>query len=107
MERCQRLRIHYPGLGRRPDLCSYQTNQTGLLVYYAASKDKQGRSCAVDVTYAEKRKDSAKRTSGKTAAVVSIAAFFILLAALTFVFRLIPIFILPLYAVTSTITFIA
>ncbi len=84
---------------RRP-----QVNQH---VYYSLSKDKQGRICATKVTYISKMTSSPQRRISQFAACSVVVLFFIILSILTFVISVIPLFIIALYAVVSTITFFA
>jgi uncharacterized membrane protein YsdA (DUF1294 family)/cold shock CspA family protein len=94
--------IHIKAIKRR-----YQRPQPGQLVYYSLSKDKQGRICAANVTYAGKEHSSPQRKRQLAAACIFVTLFFAALAVLTYVVRLIPQFIIALYAVASVVTFIA
>lgn len=87
------------GRGQRP-----QNNQQ---VAYSMSKDRQGRTCAAHVVYVGKQPSSAKRVITQVTTLVSIALFFIMLSVLTFYFKIIPRYIIALYAGASAITFIA
>jgi len=81
--------------------------QINQQVYYTPSKDKQGRICAADVSHVGKEHASPQHMMRQIAAFIFVALFFAVLAVLTFVLKLIPEFIIALYAVASVITFIA
>ncbi len=80
--------------------------QVNQQISYSTSKDKQGRPCAVDVAYVGKQSASPQHRKARIAAIIFVALFFTALAALTFIMQLVPIFIIALYTVASTITFI-
>jgi uncharacterized membrane protein YsdA (DUF1294 family)/cold shock CspA family protein len=85
---------------------SYQRPQVNQQVSYSLSKDKQGRSCAADVTPIGKKPPTPQRRISKAASLIFVTLFFSALGILTFVTPLIPTFIITLYAIASTITFI-
>lgn len=88
----------FPKQNQRP-----QINQQ---VFYSLSKDKQGRVCAADIVHAGKQPTNAKRRIAQISIFICMTLFFIILSALTFHLKTIPSFIIVLYGVASTITFI-
>jgi uncharacterized membrane protein YsdA (DUF1294 family)/cold shock CspA family protein len=97
-----RVFVHIKAIRRR-----HQRPHPGQSVYYSMSKDKQGRVCAADVRYAGKEHASPQRVLLQVTTFIFVVLFFLALAALTYVFHLIPPFIIALYASASIITFIA
>jgi len=87
-----------------------QINQS---VSFICKKDSQGRPCAVEIIYIGKhlRKQPANPNphAGKKKIMpyVLVFLFFATVAILTFVFAIIPIFVIAIYAVASLVTFIA
>ena len=80
---------------RRPQL--HQT------VFYTLSKDKEGRPCAGNVSYTERGSGGIK---GSSVAFIFTGLFFAVLGVLTFITRMVPRFVIALYAVVSIITFL-
>lgn len=80
--------------------------QVNQQVYYTLSKDKQGRACATDVTYTGKEHASPQRMIHQAAAFIFVVLFFTALGMLVYLSRIIPAFIIGLYAVASAVTFI-
>jgi len=76
-----------------------QLNQT---VFYTLSKDKDGRPRAESVSYTERTSGG---TMGAPGAFILTGVFFGALVWLTFLFPVIPVYIIALYAVVSLITF--
>ncbi len=80
--------------------------QVNQQVSYSISKDKQGRPCAVDVAFVGKPSASPRHGKTRRAAYLFVALFFSALGVLAFIMQLIPLFIIALYTVASTVTFI-
>lgn len=76
-----------------------QLNQT---VFYTLSQDKDGRPRAKNVSYTERAPGG---MTGALGALILTSVFFGVLLWLTFIFPIIPVFIIALYAVVSLITF--
>lgn len=94
--------VHVKAIKRR-----HQRPQLGQVVSYSVGQDKLGRVCATDVTYVGQQQESSRRIGQKIATVTFATLFFAVLSIFTFAFQFIPLFIIPLYAAASAITFIA
>jgi uncharacterized membrane protein YsdA (DUF1294 family)/cold shock CspA family protein len=77
-----------------------QLNQT---VYYTPSQNKDGKPCAIHVTSSQ---HAASGVSGSARAFIIAGVFFGALAGLTYIFQIIPLYILALYALMSVITYL-
>jgi uncharacterized membrane protein YsdA (DUF1294 family)/cold shock CspA family protein len=80
--------------------------QINQYVSFSCSKDKQGRPCAIDVAYIGKQPTSPQHSKAQRIAYTFVALFFVALGIVIFAARIIPIFIIALYAIASTITFV-
>lgn len=96
----ERVFVHIKALqnrSRRPVI--------GEVVSYTLTKDEQGRLQAQQITFAgEKRKVKAARNSSRWPLLIAIAFFTVLLAAVKF--ASLPIYVVLIYAVLSSLTFI-
>lgn len=75
-------------------------------VAFVCSKDKQGRPCALEVSYIGREPKTQQNRKAQKGACILVSLFFVALGVLTIIIKAIPPFIIAAYGIASAITFI-
>lgn len=97
----ERIFVHIKAFRKR-----HGRPQANQHISYSISKDKQGRPCATNAIFVGKRALHPHLGKMRITAVIFVMLFFTALVALTFMLQWVPSFIIALYVMASTITFI-